>query len=112
MNSVPRLWKELSESSDFVCYVHKTNTAPFFIGYFKSLTDPNVLHQHILDCLSNETDISIDDLYYSISVAEKEKSCDSKNIQSKLLRGYIAIQQGLQNQNCSRCGSLNCFWRM
>lgn len=100
MNSVPRLWEELSESSDFVCYEHQTNTAPIFIGYIKSLAEPNVLHQHILSCLSNNADISFEDLYQLIPVAEKEISFDWDLIHNKILRGNVAIQYGHQSHHC------------
>lgn len=100
MNSVPRLWKELIESADFVCYEHQTNTAPIFIGYFKSLTEPMVLQQHILGCLSNNSDISFEDLYHLIPVAEKEISFDWDLIQNKILRGNVAIQYGHQSHHC------------
>ncbi|TFE27549.1 spore germination protein [Cohnella luojiensis] len=100
MKSVPRLWKELSESSDFVFYEHQTNSEPFFIGYFKSLTEPTVLQQHILSCLSNDSDLSLDDLYHSIPVAEKEISSDGDLIQNKILRGNVAIQYGQQSHHC------------
>lgn len=111
MNSVPRLWKELSESSDFICYEHQTNTAPFFIGYFKSLTEMKVLHQHILGCLSNDSDISFDDLYHSIPVAEKEISSDWDLIQNKILRGNVAIQYGHQSHHCILVNAAACKGR-
>ncbi|KQX48654.1 spore germination protein [Paenibacillus sp. Root444D2] len=100
MNSVPQVWKELNESSDFFYFYHKTNTEPFFIGYFKSLTESKVLHEHILGTLSKDSDVSLDDLYKLIPVAEKEMSSDWNYIRNKLLRGYVAIQHGLQNTNC------------
>lgn len=100
MNSVPRLWKELIESSDFVYYEHQTNTAPFFIGYLKSITEPKVLHQHILGCLIKNSDISFEDLYHLIPVAEKEISFDWDLIQNKILRGNVAIQYGHQSHHC------------
>ncbi|MGO4271557.1 spore germination protein, partial [Paenibacillus sp. TAF58] len=100
MNSVPRIWKELNESSDFVCFHHKTNNEPYFIGYFKSLADSKVLHEHILSYLNKDSEISLDDLYNLIPIAEKEMSSDWNNIRNKILRGYVAIQQGLQNSNC------------
>ncbi|MBD2872058.1 spore germination protein [Paenibacillus arenilitoris] len=100
MKSVPPLWKELSESSDFVCYEHQTNAVSLFIGYFKSLTDPKVLHQHIMGPLSNEPDLSFDDLYRSIPVAEKEISWDWDFIHNKMLRGNVAIQYGHQSHHC------------
>ncbi|RAP78476.1 spore germination protein [Paenibacillus montanisoli] len=100
MTSVPRKWKELSESSDFVCYEHPTNNEPIFIGYFHSLIEPKVLHDHILGPLSNDSNLSFDDLYRSIPVGEKEIAFDWDTIQNKLLRGYVAIQYGLQPDQC------------
>lgn len=100
MNSVPRIWKELNESSDFVHFHHKINTEPYFIGYFKSLTDPKILHQHILSFLSKDSKITLDDLFNIIPIAEKEMSSDENDIRNKLLQGYVAIQHGLQNPNC------------
>jgi hypothetical protein len=89
MNTVPQIWKELHESSYFVYFQHNTNTEPYVIGYFKSLTDPKVLHEHILGYLSKESVFSLDDLYDLITVAEKEMSSDWNDIRNKLLRGYV-----------------------
>ncbi|WP_219838382.1 spore germination protein [Paenibacillus sp. R14(2021)] len=100
MDAVPRLWKELSESSDFVCYEHQTKNEPYYIGYYKSSTEPKILHQHILGCLSRDSDISFADLYQSIPIAEKEISFDWNHIQNKILRGNVAIQYGYQSHRC------------
>lgn len=100
MNSVPQLWKELSQSADFVCYEHRMSSDPLFFGYFKSLVEQEVLQKHILGCLSSKKDISIEDLYALIPVAEKEISSDWDLIQNKIYRGYVAIQYGLQSHPC------------
>lgn len=100
MDSVPRLWEELRVSADFVCYEHQTNTDPLFIGYLKTLIEPEVLQRHILGCLSNNSDISFEELYHVIPVAEKEISFDWESIQNKLYRGYVAIQYGHQSHHC------------
>ncbi|CAN7727706.1 spore germination protein [Paenibacillus sp. LjRoot56] len=100
MNTVPPLWKELSDSDDFVCYEHKMNANPLFIGYFKSLTETEVLQWHILGCLSSNSEISFEDLYQLIPVPEKEISTEWDIIQSKIYRGYVAIQYGLQSHQC------------
>ncbi|SDW06651.1 spore germination protein [Paenibacillus sp. CF384] len=100
MTAVPRQWKELRESSDFVCYEHPTNDESFFIGYFHSLLEPNVLHDHILGPLSNDSNQTFNELYRAIPVGEKEISDDWATIQGKLLRGYVVIQYGLQSDQC------------
>ncbi|BFT72298.1 spore germination protein [Paenibacillus sp. P36] len=101
MKSVPPLWKELSQSADFVCYEHQMNTVPLYIGYFKSLIEPQVLQQHILGCLSNSPDkSSLEDLYPKFHVAEKEISSDWDFIQNKIYQGYVAIQYGHQSIPC------------
>lgn len=100
MNSVPEIWKELIESSDFANFHYNTNSEPYLIGYFKSLTDSKVLHQEILGCLSKDSVLSLDDLFNLIPVAEKEISADWNVIQNKLLHGYVAIQHGFQNPTC------------
>ncbi|MDR6550282.1 spore germination protein [Paenibacillus qinlingensis] len=100
MNSIPRLWKELSDSADFVCYEHKLNEISLFIGYFKSLTESELLQWHILGCLKNNSDISFEDLYRCIPVAEKEVSSNWDIIQNKFYRGYVVIQYGFQSHDC------------
>ncbi|SFS57487.1 spore germination protein [Paenibacillus sp. BC26] len=100
MSTVPEFWKELGESADFVCYEHQMNAGTLFIGYFKSLTEEEVLQQHILSCLSNHSDMSFEDLYHCVPVAEKEISSDWDLIESKIYRGYVAIQLGRQSHHC------------
>ncbi|NQX66449.1 spore germination protein [Paenibacillus alba] len=99
MKSVPQIWKELNESLDFVCYEHKTKSEPYFIGYLNSLVDSQVLHRDILGHLTEDSNISLEDLYHLIPVAEKEISSDSKTIQGNLLQGYVAVQHGLQDHS-------------
>jgi len=100
VQSVPQLWKELSESADFVCYEHLKNTGSVYIGYFKSLTEPEVLQRHILGCLSSHPDISLEDLYVLIPIAEKELATKWDDIQNKLYRGFVAIQYSGQSHPC------------
>ncbi|MBB3128587.1 hypothetical protein FHS19_003241 [Paenibacillus rhizosphaerae] len=100
MITVPQIWNELKESSDFVCLQFETQTEPYFIGYFKSLTDPEVLDQRIMASLSMEPETPLDDLYPLIRVADKEISSDLSQIHNKLLRGYVAIQHGLHHPKC------------
>jgi len=100
MASVPTIWKELGESADFVCYEHPTKDESIFIGYFQSLSDPNVLHEHILGPLSQVSSLSMDELYLAIPVGEKEVSFDWDRIHSKLLRGYAAVQFGSESHRC------------
>ncbi|MGO4544092.1 spore germination protein [Paenibacillus sp. 2TAB23] len=97
MSSVPQLWKEFSESSDFVYYEHQSKNVSLFISYFKSLTEPKILNEHILGFLRNNSSIPFEDLYHLIPIPEKEISIDWDLIQKKLLRGYVAIQYGHQS---------------
>ncbi|MCR8630248.1 spore germination protein [Paenibacillus radicis (ex Xue et al. 2023)] len=99
MNSAPPIWKDLKESLDFVCYEHQTKSEPYYIGYFTTLVDSQVLHRDILGRLTQDSNSSLDDLYNLIPIAEKEISCDSKIIENKLLRGYVAVQHGLHNHH-------------
>ncbi|NOU98640.1 spore germination protein [Paenibacillus planticolens] len=100
MNSIPLEWKEYQQSADFVCYEHQMDSDQYFIGYFKTLVDPKILHNHILDFLDKDPNISINQLYNIIPIAEKELSSDAKYIHDKLLQGYVVIQRGEQIHNC------------
>jgi Bacillus/Clostridium GerA spore germination protein. len=97
MNSMPQTWKDFKESSDFICSRFDTNYEPFFVSYLKSLTEVQLLHEHILPCLSKEQPLSLEAVYRSIPIDDKEISMDCNDIHYKLLHGYAAIQQGLDD---------------
>ncbi|MBM7568166.1 spore germination protein [Paenibacillus sacheonensis] len=98
MNAAPRLWKELCESADFVCYENRLGAFPIFVGYIKTLTETDVLERSILGCLSDNPNASFEELFQLIPVAEKEICEDWKRTQDKVYRGYVAIQYGQDSQ--------------
>ncbi|MFD2333765.1 spore germination protein [Cohnella sp. GCM10020058] len=98
MDSIPWVWKECQESSDFVCYRHDASDEPYFVGFFKTLVDSKELNDHILKCLTKNPAVSLNDLYNLIPIAEKELTNDEETIKNKLLHGYVAIQFGLEDK--------------
>ncbi|MFC4807816.1 spore germination protein [Paenibacillus sp. GCM10023250] len=100
MNAAPRLWQELQESADFVCYEQDMNGIPLFVGYMKTITDTDILQRHIMSCLTGGEALTIEQLYRKIPIAEKERSDDWEHIRDKLHRGYVAIQYGQDSPHC------------
>lgn len=99
MDSVPRTWKELHQSSDFICHRHPSGSDSYYVGYLKSLVDIKVLRLAMQE-ITGDSVLSLEELYDRIPFAEKEIVNDVNDIQDKLLHGYIAVQCGLQDNRC------------
>ncbi|GIQ66772.1 spore germination protein [Paenibacillus cisolokensis] len=94
--SIAAKLQECAKSSDF----QNKTVHPYTISYCKPLIDSNFLHRDILPYLSGNSDVSLNELYQSIPIADKKLSRDWNEIQENILRGYVAIQFDGQEHEC------------
>lgn len=101
MDRVPPMWKELYFSTDFKCYEHMIGGQSYYVGYIKSIVDSKVLNEHIMDTLVHiKSELTLEQLLPIMPVADKKLTSDMESIRSNLLRGYVAIQCGLEAHQC------------
>ena len=101
MSRLPENWRELSQSMDFHCIEQPADGESYFVGYLKSLTDSKIVNEYILGRLTTAApNITLEQLYDEIPVAEKELVSDRKQIQNLMLNGHVAIQRGSEACQC------------
>lgn len=86
---------------DFHYYEHPAGGESYFVGYLKSLTDSKTVNEHIVSKLTTAApNLTLEQLFDEIPVAEKELISDRKQIQNRILHGHVAIQRGLEARQC------------
>jgi len=86
---------------DFHCIEHPAEGESFFVGYLKSLTDSKIVNEYILNELTTASpNMTLEQLFDEIPVAEKALISDRKQIQNLMLRGHVAIQRGPEASHC------------
>jgi hypothetical protein len=79
------------KTKDFVQYYNSETTSPFYIAYFQSLIDSNVLHNDILANLLDASITTADDIKKVIPI-ENIKIVNSKEeLEEQLIIGSVAI---------------------
>lgn len=92
------LISEFKKSSDFVHYVNQKELFLYYIYYFKSLIEVEVLHRDILPYLPSEMS-SLDELKDMLPFANVIHTSDLKLINEKILSGHIFIQLSENDDN-------------
>lgn len=86
------LLKQCKQSSDFTSYRY-SQTSPYYIHYYKTLIDIDILQKHILPFITEgQNHISLFDLKENLPIDNTELISNVKEIQEKMMTGYIAIQ--------------------
>lgn len=90
-SSTPTILQKFSKSNDFLTFENKLGTYTYFISYYKSLIDVEVLHRDILPYITEETLKSLEALSLAIPLEYKIISNDEQEISSNVLTGSILI---------------------
>ncbi|MGG4488045.1 spore germination protein [Metabacillus idriensis] len=86
------LLKQCKVSADFTSYRY-SQSSPYYIHYFKTLVDVNVLHKHILPFLTEgQSNTSLFELQEILPIDNTEIISNVLNIQERLMSGFVAIQ--------------------
>ncbi|REE91714.1 GerA spore germination protein [Paenibacillus taihuensis] len=98
MFTIPKMWEEFRESSDFVYLRQSNKNEQYLICFLKSITDTNTLNEQILEFISANNGLHFNELFEELPIAEKELSSDWDAIRNKLLVGYVAVQHAASAQ--------------
>lgn len=99
--SMGTLLKTAGHSGDFIRFYNGNTPTPFWISYFKSLIDPNILHRDILAYLKKQSFHSLDELKGMVPVEKVIVTGDIDEIQNKLHDGYVMIQFHERDKKCA-----------
>jgi hypothetical protein len=89
-------------SADFIHYPQKTVYHKIFISYYKAMIDGELLHRDVLPYLIHSKDFKVlKDLKDILPIESVTITNDIKEIQNKLLRGFIVVQVGEYDEECA-----------
>jgi spore germination protein KA len=94
------LIKKCRESKDFITFQQGDNF-PFIISYFKTLVNPDFVHREVLDPISKYPINTLVELKNLLPVESIVITKDVKQIQDKLLTGFILIQEKKDPSMCA-----------
>lgn len=80
------------QSSDFVHYYNPKSPQPFWITYFNSLIDMEILHRDLLPYLNKTSPVSLEELQAGLPLENIVITNDLEKIQNELLKGSVFIQ--------------------
>ncbi|KEF37763.1 spore germination protein, GerA family [Schinkia azotoformans MEV2011] len=83
--------QQFKQSNDFLTFENKIGTVSYFISYYKSLIDVEVLHRDILPYITESTLKNLEALSLAIPSENKIISNDIQEISSLVLTGAILI---------------------
>lgn len=89
--STPTIFQKFKQSNDFLTFENKIGTVSYFISYYKSLIDVEVLHRDILPYITESTLKNLEALSLAIPCENKIISNDIQEISSQVLTGSIMI---------------------
>ncbi len=92
--------EKCGSSEDFVHSFHSSSKTPFWISYFQTLIDHSALHHDILPQLQGEPFKNLNELTGKLPFNQIVITEDNKEIENKLLEGYISIQTEENKDSC------------
>jgi hypothetical protein len=100
LNTITELLDQLSSSRDFVRFQHRNAHFSCWISYFRTLIDGDYVHRDFFPFLYRNTIHSMQDIQAQLPVEQLMVTKDLRVIQSKLLEGYIILQQDKNSPEC------------
>jgi spore germination protein KA len=88
---IDELLEQCKLSSDFISFRYSEEN-PYYIHYFKTLINFDVVHQHILPFICDENNQSLFDLQTHLPIGNTEIIEDVNRVQHKLMTGSIAVE--------------------
>ncbi|WP_082232965.1 spore germination protein [Halobacillus massiliensis] len=84
--------EELAESADFIHYKNEGKPVTYYVNYFKSLIDVEILHRDILPYISKNRSTELKKIKNEIPVEVVMETSDVNLIKEKIFRGFIYVQ--------------------
>lgn len=91
MTSSTTILQTFQKSDDFITFENKMGHTSYFISYFKTIIDAEILHKDILPYITESSLKSLEAIASVIQTEYKIISSDKQEIISKALEGFILI---------------------
>lgn len=88
-----------NESSDFLTFRLHDNS-PFSISFYKTLVNPDTVHQNILANLSDQKPADLQAIKEQIPIEDLLITKDLTEIQDKLMTGYVIFYEKEKSSDC------------
>ncbi|RYM02132.1 spore germination protein [Sporolactobacillus sp. THM7-7] len=98
--TVADLYAQLKDYPDFTHFEYKGSRFHCWISFFRSLVDVDYVHRDILSYLSEQSVHSLSDIQNRLPIEKLIRTKDVSEIQSKLLRNYVIIQEKEHDPDC------------
>jgi hypothetical protein len=99
-NNVIDVIKASMKSDDFVHYCYPKGEHHYWISYYQSIVDPDVLHKDIMVNLDAADGHSLESVKSVIPIENISITSDVTDIKNKLLTGYVVIQLQEFDSSC------------
>jgi hypothetical protein len=91
-HSLLKIIEHFKKSGDFIHFHNPQSPKPYWISYFGSLIDAEIVHRDILPFLNKSSSTSYEDLQGSLPIENMLISSDLETIQRMLLKGSVLIR--------------------
>ncbi|HET7578343.1 MAG TPA: spore germination protein [Bacillales bacterium] len=98
--TITELLVQAKKSIDFVHYHHVKQKHPFWISYFKTMINPDVLHTDILSNIKDKSVHSLEQLKSVLPLDNVIITDDVDKISNKLYEGFVLIQSHEHDKTC------------
>lgn len=98
--TITELLNQAKKSIDFVHYYHEDQSPPFWISYFNTMINPDILHVDILLNMKDDSFHSLEELKAKLPLDNIVITKDVDVIANKLYEGCIMIQFHEHDKEC------------
>jgi hypothetical protein len=99
-NNLAALINMYKQSGDFVHFHHPQSPQPYWVAYFGTLMDVEILHRDILPYLNKSAFTTLEEIKAALPFEDVLITSDLQKIQDDLLQGSVLIQLDERNPTC------------
>ncbi|ETI67676.1 spore germination protein [Neobacillus vireti LMG 21834] len=99
-NNLVALINMYKKSGDFVHFHHPQSPLPYWVAYFGTLIDVEILHRDILPYLNKSAFTTLEEIKAALPFEDVLITSDLQQIQDQLLLGSVLIQLDVNDRAC------------
>ncbi|MCM3718429.1 spore germination protein [Fictibacillus phosphorivorans] len=97
-HTLPQVLEYLKKSGDFLDFQNPQSPTPYWISYFRSLVDAEIIHRDILPYLNKTTIKKIEELKAALPIENVMVTSDLETIRQMMLSGCVLIRLNEKDQ--------------
>lgn len=99
--------KDLKKSNDFVETFIPQNNQGYFLAYYQTIVDSNILHDDVIEKLHKTTLTKLEEIKQVVPIEEITVTSDQTVVKKKLMLGSVMIRLSEQDQECALINIFN-----